>query len=51
MSVNTFGDSSTECIQVSDGESWQECLAANFGEPIRNYGVGSMGLTQREMES
>lgn len=44
--INSYGDSFTQCIQVSDGESWQEYLAAHFGEPIRNWGVGSMGFYQ-----
>jgi hypothetical protein len=44
--INTYGDSFTQCQQVSDGESWQSCLAAHFGEPIRNYGVGGYGVYQ-----
>jgi len=44
--VNTYGDSFTQCHQVSDGETWQEYLAAHFGEPIRNYGVGGYGVYQ-----
>src|SRR5438067_456075 len=28
--INTYGDSFTSCEQVSDGESWQEVLAAHF---------------------
>lgn len=44
--INTYGDSFTQCHQVSDGESWQEYLAAHFGEPIRNYGVGGFGVYQ-----
>jgi hypothetical protein len=36
--INTYGDSFTECNQVSDGETWQEYLAGHFGEPIGNYG-------------
>jgi len=38
--INTYGDSFTHSSQVSDGETWQEQLAAHFGEPIRNFGVG-----------
>ena len=38
--INTYGDSFTHCDQVSDGESWQEILAAHLGEPIRNFGCG-----------
>jgi hypothetical protein len=44
--VNTYGDSFTHCDQVSDGETWQEYLAAHFGEPIRNYGTGGYGVYQ-----
>ncbi|MBI4165012.1 MAG: hypothetical protein HY508_04685 [Acidobacteria bacterium] len=44
--INTYGDSFTECQQVSDGETWQEYLAAHLGEPIRNFGVGGYGVYQ-----
>ena len=44
--INSYGDSFTQCAQVSDGETWQEYLAAHFGEPIRNYGVGGFGVYQ-----
>jgi len=44
--VNTYGDSFTQCHQVSDGETWQENLAAHLGEPIRNFGVGGYGVYQ-----
>jgi hypothetical protein len=44
--INTYGNSFTECNQVSDGETWQEYLAAHFGEPIGNYGVGGFGVYQ-----
>ena len=44
--INTFGDSFTQCHQVSDGETWQEYLAANIGEPLRNFGVGGYGVHQ-----
>jgi hypothetical protein len=44
--VNTYGDSFTQCHQVSDGETWQEVLAAHLGEPIRNFGVGGYGVFQ-----
>jgi hypothetical protein len=44
--INTYGNSFTQCHQVSDGESWQEYLAAHFGEPIRNFGVGGYGVYQ-----
>ena len=44
--VNTCGDSFTQCHQVSAGETSQEVLAAHFGEPIRNFGVGGYGVYQ-----
>jgi hypothetical protein len=44
--INTYGDSFTQCHQVSDGETWQEILAAHIGEPIRNFGVGGYGVYQ-----
>src|SRR3954468_5585830 len=44
--INTYGDSFTQCHQVSDGETWQEVLAAHFGEPVRNFGVGGFGVFQ-----
>lgn len=44
--INTYGNSFTQCQQVSDGETWQEYLAAHLGEPIRNYGVGGYGVYQ-----
>lgn len=44
--INTYGDSFTQCHQVSDGETWQEYLAAHLGEPIRNYGMGGYGAYQ-----
>jgi hypothetical protein len=44
--INTYGNSFTQCHQVSDGETWQECLAAHLGEPVRNFGVGGYGVFQ-----
>jgi len=44
--INTFGDSFTQGDQVSDGETWQEQLAAHLGEPVRNYGVGGYSVYQ-----
>jgi len=44
--INTYGDSFTQCHQVSDGETWQEVLAAHLGEPIRNFGMGGYGVYQ-----
>jgi hypothetical protein len=42
--INTYGNSFTSCEQVSDGETWQEILAAHFGEPIRNFGTGAYSV-------
>ena len=44
--MNTYGNSFTQGHQVSDGETWQEILAAHFCEPIRNFGVGGFGVYQ-----
>ena len=44
--INTYGDSFTQCHQVSDGETWQEYLAAHLGEPISNFGMGGFGVYQ-----
>ena len=43
---NAYGNSFTECRQVSDGETWQEYLAAHFGEPVGNFGVANHGVYQ-----
>ena len=29
--INTYGNSFTQCHQVSDGETWQEYLSGTFG--------------------
>jgi AraC-like DNA-binding protein len=44
--INCYGDAFTEGTQVSDGETWEEYLAAHLGEPVGNYGVGVYGLYQ-----
>lgn len=44
--INTFGNSYTQCHQVSDGETWQEVLAAHLQEPVRNLGVGGWSVYQ-----
>jgi hypothetical protein len=44
--INTYGNSFTQCHQVSDGETWQEILAAHLGEPLRNFGVGGWSVYQ-----
>ena len=44
--IHTYGNSFTHCDQVSDGETWQEYLAAHLQEPIRNYGIGGYSVYQ-----
>lgn len=44
--VHTYGNSFTHCDQVSNGETWQEYLAAHLLEPVRNYGVGGHSVYQ-----
>lgn len=44
--INTYGNSYTQCHQVSDGETWQEQLAAHLQEPVRNFGVGGWSVYQ-----
>ena len=44
--IHTYGNSFTHCDQVSDGETWQEYLAAHLQEPIRNYGIGGHSVYQ-----
>ena len=44
--INTYGNSMTQCHQVSDGETWQEFLAAHLQEPVRNFGVGGWSVYQ-----
>lgn len=44
--INSYGNSFTQCHQVSDAETWQEYLAAHLGEPIRNFGMGGYGAYQ-----
>src|SRR5262249_8240384 len=44
--INTYGNSLTHCDEVSDGETWQEVLAAHLGEPMRNYGVSGYSVYQ-----
>lgn len=44
--INTYGNSFTSCEQVSDGETWQEFLAAHLGEPVRNFGIGGYSVYQ-----
>ncbi|MBI3866291.1 MAG: hypothetical protein HY290_30800 [Planctomycetia bacterium] len=44
--INTYGNSFTSCEQVSDGETWQEALAAHLSEPVRNFGIGGYSVYQ-----
>jgi len=44
--LHVYGDSFTEGVQVSDGETWAEYLAAHLGEPVRNFGNGAYGVYQ-----
>lgn len=44
--LNAYGNSFTEGVQVSDGETWCEYLAAHLGEPMRNFGIGGYGVYQ-----
>jgi len=44
--IHAYGDSFTHCDQVSDGETWEEYLAAHLQESIRNYGVGGYSVYQ-----
>jgi len=44
--ISSYGDSFTNCDQVSDGESWQEYLAAHLGEPVRNFGTSGQSVYQ-----
>jgi hypothetical protein len=46
MKNRTYGDSFTQCHQVSDAETWQEYLAGHLGEPVRNFGMGGYGVYQ-----
>jgi len=44
--INTYGNSYTQCHQVSDAETWQEYLAGHLGEPVQNFGMGGFGVYQ-----
>ncbi len=44
--INTYGNSFTQCHQVSDHETWQEVLAAHFQEPVKNFGIGGWSVYQ-----
>jgi hypothetical protein len=45
--INTYGDSFTQCHQVSDAETWQEYLAGHLGEPIRKSSTAAISDTTR----
>jgi hypothetical protein len=44
--IHAFGNSFTHCDQVSDGETWEEYLAAHLQEPVRNFGIGGNSVYQ-----
>ena len=44
--INAYGNSFTLCQETSDGETWEEYLAAHLCEPIRNFGIGGYGTYQ-----
>jgi hypothetical protein len=44
--MHAYGNSFTHCDQVSDGETWEEYLAAHLREPVMNFGVGGYGVYQ-----
>jgi hypothetical protein len=44
--INTYGNSFTQCHQVSDHETWQEVLAGNLQEPVKNFGIGGWSVYQ-----
>lgn len=44
--INTYGNSFTQCHQVSDHETWQEVLAAHIQEPVKNFGIGGWSVYQ-----
>jgi hypothetical protein len=50
LRINTYGNSFTECHQVSDGETWQEYLAAHLASPFETSewaDLASIRLTSR----
>lgn len=44
--LNAYGNSFTQCHQVSDAETWPEYLAGHLGEPVGNFGMGGYGVYQ-----
>jgi hypothetical protein len=44
--INSYGNSFTQCHQVSDHETWQELLAGHLQEPVRNFGIGGWSVYQ-----
>jgi hypothetical protein len=47
--INTYGDSYTHGEQVDDTETWQEYLADDLGEPIRNFGLSGGSVYQTHL--
>ena len=47
--INTYGNSFTQCHQVSDHETWQEVLAAHLLEPVKNFGIGGWSVYQAHL--
>jgi hypothetical protein len=45
--INTYGDSFTQCHQVSDGETWQEYLAAHLVSRSAISAWAATGPTRR----
>lgn len=46
ISLATYGDSFTECIEVGDAETWQAFIAYATGTRVLNYGVSAFGPDQ-----
>jgi hypothetical protein len=44
--INSYGNSFTQCHQVSDHETWQEVLSGHLQEPVRNFGIGGWSVYQ-----
>ena len=44
--INTYGNSFTQCHQVSDHETWQEVMAGHIQEPVKNFGIGGWSVYQ-----
>lgn len=44
--MTVFGDSFTQCGEVTDDETWEEYLGAALRQDIYNFGVGGYGTDQ-----